>query len=151
MQQENIVNNNLEQKVKSIVNMENLKLEKEFLIRWNVITQLEFVYVTRTGAFCYCCGKCFQDISLTNQAENPISFLFTVSLSLYLGIHGNMSLAYLLLCSDMIREFTSFAAWYNHSELRSWIFWKSPKFLLDQFYVLSLGSKVMVKQKAVAG
>lgn len=86
--------------------MENLKLEEEFLIRWNVITQLEFVYVTRTEAFCYYCGKCFRDISLTNQAENPISVLLTLShsLSLYLGIQCNTSLAYLLLCSDMIWE-----------------------------------------------
>ena len=81
--------------------MENLKLEKEFLIRQNVITQLEFVCVTRTGAFCYCGGKGFQIFHERTKQKIPSQ---PYSPPLYLREQNSVSLAYPFLCRDIILE-----------------------------------------------
>lgn len=81
--------------------MENLKLEKEFLIRQNVITQLEFVCITSTRAFCYCGGKGFQIFHEQTKQKTPS---LSYSLPLYLREQYSVSLAYLSLCRDIILE-----------------------------------------------
>lgn len=125
--------------------MENLKLEKEFLIRWNVITQLEFVYVTRIGAFCYCCRKCFQIFHQQTKQQIPFR---SYSLPVFIP---KSTMQYELSLSVIVQGYgigmiTSFAASITIVSLglRFRICWESPKFLHEQFSVLSLCSKVMM-------
>lgn len=82
------------------------------------MTQLESVYVTRTGAWCYCSGKCCQAFREQTKQKAHFSLIHGLSLSPeeYRAM-GSLG-AYLPTCGDVIGMMIAFAAWHRQGESR---------------------------------